>query len=178
MTFDQAAYDRNRRATLKLRCQEFVSNKDQTSICCISCSGIENLEFSHNDSSTKVFNIADAITHNLPFEEIESELLKVSLRCKKCHTCFDGKVNHPVDIEGLPAHGTPSRWVHYNCNCILCKEAHAEYEWARLQDPVKKKNRSVYEKNRLQDPVKRAAHNKAVREYRERQKTSKIGGDR
>lgn len=121
-------------------------------ICCvhvddegIRCEETENLQFSHNVGTEKLFEISEAIMSGTTLEEIHSEPEKCSLRCFNHHHIYDGR-------SVVPVHGTITCFCNYACRCDACVKAWHVYV-------------NNYERNRrATDPVYRARRNKRKRE--------------
>lgn len=86
---------------------------------CVDCGSTENLEFDHEDSETKAFDVAKIWSYKQ--ERFEAELAKCVLRCKSCHIeksrQFDWRrVDHGGGVSGKRG-----------CKCDLCKAKKSEY---------------------------------------------------
>lgn len=86
---------------------------------CVDCGAIENLEFDHDDSSTKKFSVSKILTFG-SVEKVTRELEKCVLRCNKCHAKKSLRVG---DLPPLATHGTFAMYRHHKCRCDACKEA-------------------------------------------------------
>lgn len=88
---------------------------------CVDCGTTENLEFDHEDASTKKFAIAKILNYGAK-AKIEEELKKCVLRCKTCH------VRKSIEVGDLPpraTHGTSAMYQHHDCRCEACVEANS-----------------------------------------------------
>jgi 5-methylcytosine-specific restriction endonuclease McrA len=156
----------------KKRCREFrVWAIESKGGCCVLCGNarIAELDFDHIDPSTKLFGIAQALSHSQV--EWEAELEKCQLLCVECHS------RKTAMEQGLlvaqDTHGTLSSYK--NCHCTLCKAAHAAYMNDRYQRLHKAPEKPAYEHgtNRMYVTKKcrceqcRYAHTQAERERRE-----------
>lgn len=86
---------------------------------CVDCGTKENLEFDHDDRSSKSFSVSKSYSKN--YEALKIEILKCKLRCKLCHT----KKTQTIDkIKAL--HGSAGMYRHQKCRCELCKVGNTE----------------------------------------------------
>lgn len=115
-----AEYQRNLRKAFKQKCQTYLGG------ICVHCGTTENLTFSHNDPSTKSFELGNSNCISKDWETIiKPELDKCSLRCRGCHRLYDGQRPEPV-------HGTLGMYDYYKCRCDECREVWNTYQRVRL----------------------------------------------
>jgi hypothetical protein len=141
----EAEYRRELLAAFRLQCRQYLADRDTGGIitCVCGCGRIqstggrtEDLEFSHKKGTVKLFNISDAISRRWGFDEItkrgqiasiRSELEKCELRAYECHLEYDNRIMSIRD-DGLPAHGTHSRYSYYKCRCLVCRKFRVDYK--------------------------------------------------
>jgi len=103
------------------KCHHYLGGDDP---CCVDCGSTDSLEISHNDPSTKLFDILAKGKRAQKYWDaiVRVELDKCSLRCEPCHLKHDGNVPAERGADGLPVHGTDNRYQ-LGCRCDLCREA-------------------------------------------------------
>lgn len=87
---------------------------------CIDCGSKENLEFDHDDASTKSFDIGKLLNYSKATRE--AELDKCVLRCSSCHKKKSVRAGDVKTVE----HGGGLSGKR-NCPCLPCKARKAEY---------------------------------------------------
>lgn len=87
---------------------------------CKVCNSIENLEFDHINSKTKLFSITKFMSYSK--DEILKELSKCQLLCKKCHRqkTIKNKETGGGLNKGKLSHG--SNLYNKGCRCNICLE--------------------------------------------------------
>ncbi len=87
---------------------------------CIDCNSKDDLEFDHEDRTSKSFDIAKAFS-SMANDRLAREIEKCVLRCRYCH---ETKSIHEKGLQRW-RHGTLSGYRH--CKCDLCRKANNEY---------------------------------------------------
>lgn len=92
---------------------------------CVDCGSKASLEFDHQDSSTKEFNIAKLFSSASNIK-LQKELSKCVLRCTSCHLEKSRRMRDTKYVE----HGEGLTGK-YNCRCDLCGPLKNAYmrEW-------------------------------------------------
>ncbi len=108
---------------------------------CIDCGSTENLEFDHNDPSTKEGWIH--ILLQCKEEILQKELAKCVLRCKDHHVQKTARESHARQV--LAEHGTASRY-RQGCKCPLCLAAERNRTRERSRE-YWRRNNGYYERN-------------------------------
>ena len=87
---------------------------------CVDCGTDQNLEFDHDDASSKSFDIGKLLNYAKAVRD--AEIRKCVLRCNPCHL---KKSIRAGDIKSVEHGGGKSGKK--NCPCLLCKARKAEY---------------------------------------------------
>lgn len=80
--------------------------------CCIDCGSLNNLEFDHDDRTTKSFDVAKALS-GWSDKKLVAEMAKCVLRCNSCHaekSANEESVGHGGGLTGKK-----------NCRCDKCR---------------------------------------------------------
>lgn len=122
--FQKLAADRNyQRNYMRNRYHKVRENaiKDMGGKC-VDCNATDDLQFDHKDKTKKEFSLSRL--NSLSKENLEKELAKCQLLCKKCHK---EKTHMAWDYSTPKAkHGTEWMYRKYKCRCPKCTKAHKE----------------------------------------------------
>jgi hypothetical protein len=117
-----AEYMRNRRR------RRIESMRIHLGSSCVICGTVDNLEFDHIDSDTKLFNISSAKALDGPIERLLQEVKKCQLLCSVHHrekTKISGDIVGGQNKIINPQHGTSAKYN--SCKCTKCKKWKREY---------------------------------------------------